>query len=56
MKVTSSESIKNHNEKSGTVPKSLRLYVDDIDFILSESKAQNIRVCDFIRKLLERDY
>ena len=56
MSYTKSEIIKRHDTKSGTKVKCLRLFEEDADFIMSESKDQKVRVSDFVRNLLVTHY
>ena len=56
MSYTKSEIIQRHDNKSGTKVKCLRLYEEDADFIMDESKDQKVRVSDFVRNLLVKHY
>ena len=51
--LTRQEIIARHDKNSGTRTKSFRLYEEDINFILNESKSQGVRISDFIHDLLQ---
>lgn len=45
------EVLERYNLNSGTKPKSLRLYEEDIDWLVNEAKRRGIRMCDLMKEM-----